>query len=76
MTVQKSIYPEFGWGKLAREYCNVRLPLEVLQSNAGFYIGTIDEDGPCSRESLEYFPSRESAKTALRTKNWTQRETP
>lgn len=41
-----------GQGLLALEYCGKRLPLQVLQSAAGFYIGTMDDDGPCSRESV------------------------
>ena len=31
--------------------CVTRLTLEVLQSAAGFHIGTRCECGPCSRES-------------------------
>lgn len=63
-------------GQLAFLYCKKRLPLQVLQTRAGFYIGTFDEDGPCSRESLEYFPSSTAAETALRDSSWTQREHP
>lgn len=61
---------------LAREFCNKRLPLAVLKSNAGFYIGKFDEEGPCSRESIEYFPSEELAKKALESGNWTQKPYP
>lgn len=43
-------------------------------SNAGFYIGTLDEEGPASRESVEYYPSRELAQQALDKGTWTQRE--
>lgn len=63
-------------GKLANEYCNVLLPLRVLQSAAGFYLGTIGPDGPCSRESVEYFPTRERADAALASGDWTQRDEP
>jgi len=60
-------------GHLAKKYCNLSLPLEVLQSAAGFYIGTFNEDGPISRESVEYFPTREVAEVALTEGSWTQR---
>jgi hypothetical protein len=49
------------------------LPLEICQSCAGFYIGTCDEDGPVSRESAEYFPSREAAAAAFDAGDWTPR---
>lgn len=48
------------------------LPLEVLESNAGFYLGTCLE-GPFTRESAEYFPTRGEAETALKDGTWTQR---
>ena len=44
--------------------CVVRLTLEVLESAAGFYIGTRCECGPYSRES-GYFKSRDLASAAL-----------
>ena len=60
-------------GKLALEYCKVQLPLQVLRSAAGYYIGTFDdESGPCTRESVEYWAKREDAKEALDTGFWTQ----
>lgn len=52
------------------------LPVTVLKSAAGFYLGTADEEGPCSRESLEYFQTRERAEQALATGQWTQRNHP
>lgn len=60
-------------GKMALQ-AGYRLPLQVLRSNAGFYIGTADEEGPCSRESLEYFPTEHQAAQALASSGWTQRE--
>ncbi|WP_090140029.1 hypothetical protein [Limnohabitans sp. DM1] len=64
-------------GRLASEWCGKRLPLEILQSNAGFYIGTADpESGPCSRESVEYFPEKGVAQAALDSGNWTQKDVP
>lgn len=64
------------FGVLAQEYCQVRLPVMVLRSHAGWYIGTAGEDGPCSRESVEYFRSSEQAESALQTGAWTQRDHP
>lgn len=56
--------------------------LTVLESAAGFYIGTIythpaqsDTPGmpePGSRDS-QYFPTKEAAEEALRTRTWEQR---
>jgi hypothetical protein len=45
----------------------------VLCSAAGHYIGTADEDGPVSRESVEYFRSQHAADHALATGRWQQR---
>lgn len=54
-----------------------RLPLQVCQSRAGFYVGTLDAEGlPCSRESVEYWPQRAHADKALRTGTFTQRVEP
>lgn len=65
-------------GLLAREFCNLSLPLRVLRSGAGFYIGTYDESGPVSRESVEYWPDQAAAEKALSDGGdaWTQREHP
>ena len=60
-------------GKLALEF-GLRLPVQVLQSNAGYYLGTANEEGPVSRESLEYWPGKELAQTALNEGLWTQYE--
>lgn len=61
-------------GVLAKQCLDVRLPLQVLESNAGFYLGTADEDGPCSRESVEYWPARGAAEQALLKGEFTQRQ--
>lgn len=70
--------PDAGvaYGYLAKAYCNRVLPLDVYKSNAGFYIGTYSEDGPCSRESVEYFRTETAAREALATTQWTQRHEP
>lgn len=62
-------------GYLALNFGGEPLTIQVLQSAAGFYIGTYDE-GPYSRESVEYFPTREDAETALQMGTWTQRRHP
>lgn len=50
------------------------LPLQVLESGAGFYLGTWHPtEGPNTRESVEYWPTREAAQNALDSDNWTQR---
>lgn len=60
-------------GELAFEICGKRLPLQVLSSAAGFYLGTSDEMGPCSRESVEYWPTEVAAQGALDNGSWTQK---
>lgn len=59
------------FGQLASEG-GYRLPNQVLQSAAGFYIGTADDEGPVSRES-EYFSTHEEASNALNNGTWVQR---
>ena len=65
-------------GKLAQEFAGLRLPLTVMRSAAGYYLGTGDEEGPVSRESLEYWGTEAEAETALASngEGWTQRDTP
>lgn len=60
-------------GYLALTYVSKRLPLQVRQSAAGYFIGTADDNGPVSRESVEYFRSYEAAEQALSTGHWQQR---
>ena len=63
-------------GKLAAQ-AGYPLPLEVLSSAAGFYIGTFSPtEGPISRESAEYFPTEAAAENALASGEWTQRDHP
>lgn len=52
------------------------LPIRVLSSRAGYYIGTFsDNHGVISRES-QYFDKRIDAEKALRKGTWTQRRHP
>ncbi len=53
-----------------------KLPLQVLESQRGFYIGAADNEGPVSRESEEYWPSSILAGEALQHGGWTQRTRP
>lgn len=76
MTTLDQLKARFPQGKLAKEWCNKRLPLQLLRSNAGFYIGTADDEGPVSRESNEYFKDELTARKALETGQWTQKESP
>ena len=51
-----------------------QLPVRVLQSGGGFYLGTTSADGfPFTRESVEYWPSKQDAALALESGAWTQR---
>jgi hypothetical protein len=61
-------------GYLALACVGKRLPLQVLCSAAGHYIGTADADGPVSRESVELLPlaPRRRARP-LETGRWQQR---
>ncbi len=75
--IDSELFSRRRMGQLARDWCHKRLPLQILHSNAGFYIGTADpESGPCSRESVEYFSTESDALAALDTGNWTQKEAP
>jgi len=60
------------YGQLSHQF-GYRLPLRVLSSPAGFYLGTANEEGPVSRESVEYFTTNEAAEQALDSGRWTQR---
>ncbi len=65
-----------SFGHLALNYAGKYLPLEVLHSAAGHYIGTRDLKGPVSRESAEYFLSAVAAQQAFSRGNWTQLRNP
>nr|EKV5657633.1 hypothetical protein [Citrobacter farmeri] len=51
-----------------------QLQIQVLSSQRGFYIGTANEMGPVSRESVEYYKTSLQADIALEKGEWTQRE--
>lgn len=60
------------FGKIAASF-GFQLPLEVLRSAAGFFLGTSEQGLPFSRESEEYWPTAEAASGALNNGTWTQR---
>jgi hypothetical protein len=49
------------------------LPVQVLKSAAGYYLGTEFEGQPVSRESVDYYRSAGAAKAALDEGTWTAR---
>ena len=50
------------------------LPLKIMRSPAGFYIGTSAPNGePNTRESACYWPKRPDAVRALETGKWPQK---
>ena len=63
-------------GKLAKKYCNKELEIQVCKSFAGFYIGTMYNGEPISRESVQYYKTRKECETALKNGTWTQKECP
>jgi hypothetical protein len=75
MTTQTSNTPA-SVGKLALEFCKKSLPLEVMKSATGYYIGTSDEGMPCSRESNEYYRTEALALKAFEGSCWTQKSNP
>lgn len=65
-----------SFGHLAMIHTGKLLPLEVMRSAAGHYIGTRNTEGPVSRESTEYFCNAAAARHALESGSWTQRLDP
>ena len=63
------------FGSLALSAGGQKLPLRICMSAAGFYIGTLTEDEgfPFTRESEEYFRTKEKAQAAMDNGSWTQR---
>lgn len=54
----------YGEGKL--------LPVQVIETLTGSYIGTVGEDGvPFSRESEETYETADEARSALENHTWT-----
>ena len=78
MADQRSALVTGPRGQIAKEFGGVSLPLEVLRSAAGFYLGTQQDFMPYSRESVEYWPTYDAATAALEAgpDAWTQRDHP
>lgn len=70
----EAMAPQPVRGVLATACGRPDLEVQVLQSAAGFYIGTFSDEGPFTRESVEYFKTRDQAVAALRDGRWTQRD--
>lgn len=60
-------------GHLAYRDLGLPLPATVLRSGAGYYLDTLNDEGPVSRESEEYFTTHGQALQALASGSWTQR---
>lgn len=55
--------------------CSQGYEIKVLKSNAGYYLGTVSEEGlPNCRLSEEYYPNEDAAKNALDNGFYTERE--
>ena len=50
--------------------------LQVCQDATGIYLGYMDDTGPISRDSDEYFPNLGAAGIALANHDWVQRMDP
>ena len=72
MTYNETKLPQQGM--LAKE-AGKCFPLEVCESYHGFYIGTLNEGLPFTRESREYWKKHEHAALALQQGKWTQKPT-
>lgn len=57
--------------------CGRKLPIKILHSDAGYYIGQwCEQDGPYSRISQEYFKSMDLAQEAWDKDTFTMRQHP
>lgn len=52
------------------------LPVQVLKSNAGYYLGTRNSQEHISRESVGYWPTFKLALACLASGQWQQRSHP
>jgi hypothetical protein len=63
-------------GFVAHQFGKRELPIQVCESGAGFYLGTLVNGSPFSRESVGYYPTATAAADALRTHSWENRTSP
>ena len=59
-------------GRFAYDVLRVQLECHVMQIGNGYYIGTFDESGPVSRESVETYTTFEAVNDALTNDTYTQ----
>lgn len=65
-------------GKLA-EATGLQLPIIVMRSAAGYYLGTerfddeMEMTTPYTRESIEYWPTKDQAEEAMTSGSWNQK---
>ncbi|MDA0152219.1 hypothetical protein OH460_07895 [Vibrio sp. Makdt] len=71
--LSRGLYQFENKGHLARINGH-ELPIEVVEMNNKFFIGTTSQGELMSRESLHYYPTEITAKFVLATHTWTQRE--
>lgn len=60
-------------GQLARSV-GLDLPVQVLKSHEGYYLGTTENGRPFTRESACYYRSQTAATAALMARNWPQKK--
>jgi hypothetical protein len=64
----------YGYLSLWHARDHRRRELQVLRSAAGYYLGTLTDDGfPNTRESVDYWSTENDAKRAMASGEWEQR---
>ncbi|KGG96645.1 MULTISPECIES: hypothetical protein [Comamonas] len=71
--VQSQATTGVTFGVLAAQ-CGEVLPMQVLRSGGGFYLGTCTERGPFTRESLETWNTQAKAEKAWAKGHWCQKD--
>ena len=66
--------PKTKYGYLVKKFEGLKLPLEILSSPYGWYIGTRKDGSPYTQESAELYSTAKAAERAFRTGQWTQRQ--
>jgi len=64
-----------GFSFLAVRFMGREVAQRVCKSDAGFYIGAVDNETwePLARDSEEYWATKEEADHALKNRTWSQR---
>lgn len=60
----------FGFN--AYQELSIKLELTILKCSLGYYIGTVNDCGPVSRESTDYYRTLEAAQQSLGEGTWKQ----